>query len=188
MQAAGPDPWPSGCECGGSDTMNALAANDIEAADPLALVSAHLDPLADRHPPNLASSVQETGRRSGADGSIVTGTPCPALADPGPAWLSLSGKQTPRSTEAFLRFADRGHGPGIPPDAGVNKLRLVVTDVPDAASRHLCQRRCLERLAASSARCWRLPRAGGNRRDSRLGGEKSRVRDHGRDCAARPAH
>ena len=61
------------------------------------------------------------GRR---DGPIVTGTPCPALADPGPAWLALSGKQTPRSTEAFLRFADRGHGPGIPPDAGVNKLRL----------------------------------------------------------------
>src|SRR5882724_7384434 len=111
-----------------------------------------------------------------ADGPIVTGTPCPALADPGPAWLALSGKQTPRSTEAFLRFADRGHGSGIPPDAGVNKLRLVVTDVPDAASRHLCQRRCLERLAASSARCWRLPRAGGNRRDSRLGGEKSAVR------------
>jgi hypothetical protein len=32
-------------------------------------------PLADRHPPNLASSVQETGRLGGADGSIVTGTP-----------------------------------------------------------------------------------------------------------------
>src|SRR5271170_6696848 len=31
MQAAGPDPWPGGCECGGGDTMNALAANDIEA-------------------------------------------------------------------------------------------------------------------------------------------------------------
>jgi len=30
MQAAGPDPWPGGCECGGGDTMNALAANDIE--------------------------------------------------------------------------------------------------------------------------------------------------------------
>ncbi len=35
-----------------------------------------LDPLANRrHPPNLASSVQETGRRSGAGGSIVTGIP-----------------------------------------------------------------------------------------------------------------
>ena len=33
MQAAGPDPWPGGCECGGGDTMNALAANDFEAAD-----------------------------------------------------------------------------------------------------------------------------------------------------------
>ena len=33
-----------------------------------------LDPLADRHPPNRASRVQETGRRSGAHGSIVTGT------------------------------------------------------------------------------------------------------------------
>ncbi len=36
MQAAGPDPWPGGCECGSGDTMNALAANDIMAADPLA--------------------------------------------------------------------------------------------------------------------------------------------------------
>jgi hypothetical protein len=33
MQAAGPDPWPGGCECGGGDTMNALAVNDFEAAD-----------------------------------------------------------------------------------------------------------------------------------------------------------
>jgi hypothetical protein len=94
----------------------------------------------------LARAMDEILGTHSADGPIVTGTPCPALADPGPAWLALSGKQTPRSTEAFLRFADRGHGPGIPPDAGVNKLRLVVTDVPDAASRHLCQRRCLERL------------------------------------------
>ena len=31
MHAAGPDPWPGGCESGGGDTMNALAANDIEA-------------------------------------------------------------------------------------------------------------------------------------------------------------
>jgi hypothetical protein len=37
MHAAGPDPWPGGCECGGGDTMNALAANDFEAADLLAL-------------------------------------------------------------------------------------------------------------------------------------------------------
>jgi hypothetical protein len=37
MQAAGPDPWPGGCECGGGATMNALAAGDIEAADLLAL-------------------------------------------------------------------------------------------------------------------------------------------------------
>ena len=37
--------------------------------------AARLDPLADRHPPNLASRVQETGRHSGADGAIVTGTP-----------------------------------------------------------------------------------------------------------------
>jgi transcriptional regulator of acetoin/glycerol metabolism len=28
MQAAGPDRWPGGCECGGGDTMNALAANE----------------------------------------------------------------------------------------------------------------------------------------------------------------
>ena len=33
MQAAGPDPWPGGCECDGGDTMNVLAANDFEAAD-----------------------------------------------------------------------------------------------------------------------------------------------------------
>src|SRR5260370_27032187 len=91
MHAAGPDPWPGGCECGGSDTMNALAANDIEAADPLALVSARLDPLADRHPPNLASSVQETGRRSGADGSIVTGTPA-RLTPLGHPTINLDGR------------------------------------------------------------------------------------------------
>jgi transcriptional regulator of acetoin/glycerol metabolism len=28
MHAAGPDRWPGGCECGGGDTMNALAANE----------------------------------------------------------------------------------------------------------------------------------------------------------------
>ncbi len=39
------------------------------------LPPARLDPLADRHPPNLASSVQETGRCSGADRSVVTSTP-----------------------------------------------------------------------------------------------------------------
>ena len=33
MQAAGPDPWPGGWECGGGDPVNALAANDFEAAD-----------------------------------------------------------------------------------------------------------------------------------------------------------
>src|SRR5258706_15496489 len=37
MQAAGPDPWPGGCGCGSGATMNALAAQDIEAADLLAL-------------------------------------------------------------------------------------------------------------------------------------------------------
>src|SRR5258706_2171111 len=36
MQAAGPDPWPGGCGCGSGDTMNAFAASDLEAADPLA--------------------------------------------------------------------------------------------------------------------------------------------------------
>jgi transcriptional regulator of acetoin/glycerol metabolism len=28
MHAAGPDRWPGGCECGGGDTKNALAANE----------------------------------------------------------------------------------------------------------------------------------------------------------------
>ena len=37
MQAAGPDSWPGGCECGSGATMNALAAGDIKAADLLAL-------------------------------------------------------------------------------------------------------------------------------------------------------
>src|SRR5260370_37132743 len=37
MQAAGPDPWPGGCGCGSGATMNALAVQDIEAADLLAL-------------------------------------------------------------------------------------------------------------------------------------------------------
>src|SRR5260221_13109400 len=37
MQTAGPEPWPGGCGCGSGATMNALAAQDIEAADLLAL-------------------------------------------------------------------------------------------------------------------------------------------------------
>src|SRR5258708_20963277 len=37
MQAAGPDPWPGGCGCGSGATMNARAAQDIEAPDLLAL-------------------------------------------------------------------------------------------------------------------------------------------------------
>src|SRR5258708_36180064 len=37
MHAAGPDPRPGGCGCGRGATMNALAAQDIEAADLLAL-------------------------------------------------------------------------------------------------------------------------------------------------------
>jgi transcriptional regulator of acetoin/glycerol metabolism len=28
MHAAGPGRWPGGCECGGGDTMNVLAANE----------------------------------------------------------------------------------------------------------------------------------------------------------------
>src|SRR5260370_18408435 len=54
------------------------------------LSSARFDPLADRHPPNLASSVQETGRRSGADRSPVTATPAP-LTPLGPPPLHLHG-------------------------------------------------------------------------------------------------
>jgi hypothetical protein len=34
-----------------------------------------MEDCADRHPPHRASRVQETGRSSGPDGSIVTGTP-----------------------------------------------------------------------------------------------------------------
>jgi hypothetical protein len=37
MHAAGPDPWPGGCERGGGDTMTAPAADDLEAAGLLAL-------------------------------------------------------------------------------------------------------------------------------------------------------
>src|SRR5438128_12324139 len=51
MQAAGPDPWPGGGECGGGDTMNALAANDFEAADLLAL--ARLDDAPGRPVPDM---------------------------------------------------------------------------------------------------------------------------------------
>ena len=39
--------------------------------------AARIDPLADRHP-LIVPTVQETGRCSGADTSIVTGTPCVA--------------------------------------------------------------------------------------------------------------
>jgi hypothetical protein len=62
------------------------AARSRSTADPRQhplLPSARLDPLADHHPPNLASSVQETGRRSGSDGSFVTGTPPARAHSPG---------------------------------------------------------------------------------------------------------
>jgi hypothetical protein len=45
-----------------------------------ALASARLDPLVDRHLPDRASRVQETGRHSGADGSIVTGSSAALIA------------------------------------------------------------------------------------------------------------
>ena len=53
-------------------------AGPADAGDPRQdppLPPARFDPLADRHAPHRASRVQETGRFSGADGSIVTGTP-----------------------------------------------------------------------------------------------------------------
>jgi hypothetical protein len=43
-------------------------------ADPGQDSPTRLDPLVDRHPPNRASRVQEAGRHSGPDGSILTGT------------------------------------------------------------------------------------------------------------------
>ena len=57
MHAAGPDPWPGGCESGGGDTMNALAANDVVAAGLLALArlaGRRAGPLRPRHGPGLA--------------------------------------------------------------------------------------------------------------------------------------
>jgi len=77
MQAAGPGPWPGGCECGSGATMNALAAGDIEAADLLAL--ARLDDGAPgrcgppwsqpgRPEPDMIATAQETNGRRGAAG------------------------------------------------------------------------------------------------------------------------
>ena len=50
------------------------AAPEDPGQDP-PLPPARLDPLVDRHPPNRASRVQETGRHSGADGSLPA-PPC----------------------------------------------------------------------------------------------------------------
>ena len=62
MQAAGPDPWPGGCECGGGDTMNALPANDIEAAEPPGPARRRrAGPLRPGHGPSLAAPYR-TGR------------------------------------------------------------------------------------------------------------------------------
>ena len=45
MHAAGPDCWPGGCGCGSGDTMNAVTANEPEAADLMALARMAGDPV-----------------------------------------------------------------------------------------------------------------------------------------------
>ena len=96
-------PWPGGCECGGGDTMNALAANDFEAADLLAL--ARLD--------------------DGAPGRCG-----PAMA---PAWPPRTGREgmtqtlVPRGSGRAARaaaMAGRGgsrRGPAVAPEVSAGR-------------------------------------------------------------------
>ena len=64
------------------------------------------------------------------------------------ALLAFTGDDGPRrQVGQYARASGQDGDDG--PDPG---RRLVVTDVPDAASRHLCQRRCLEALDAGACR------------------------------------
>ena len=69
MHAAGPDPWPGGCERGRGDTMNALAANDIEAADLLALARPGDDGARGRRGPAVVTAWPP---RAGCEGTTQT--------------------------------------------------------------------------------------------------------------------
>ena len=66
MQAAGPDPWPGGCGCGSGATMNALAAQDIEAADLLALARLDDDGASPAVTPPQVSDGQAVARPDAA--------------------------------------------------------------------------------------------------------------------------
>src|SRR5260221_14752633 len=94
MQAAGPDPWAGGWGCGRGATMNALAAQDIEAPDLLAL--ARLDD-------------------DGAPGRC--GPPWSQPGRPGPDMIATAqdpmDPRPPPETSGRYRAADRS--PGHPP-------------------------------------------------------------------------
>ncbi len=65
VASRGPDPWPGGCGCGTGDTMTLFAANDLEAADRLAL--ARLDD--DGAPPAVTPATGQAAAPRGQPGS-----------------------------------------------------------------------------------------------------------------------
>src|SRR5258706_8999852 len=105
MQAAGPDPWPGGCGCGSGDTMNAFAASDLEAADPLARPGDGAAPCSGGPPrPQLA--------RRDPDMIAAAHEPVDARGPP-VAPAETSGGRSPAAP------APRPPPPGAPPPAGV---------------------------------------------------------------------
>ena len=117
LQAAGPDPWPGGCGCGTADMMNVFTANDLQAADLLALArpgDAAAPPAvapppashgAGRHAIRLAGAGQVTASPGGDDRSSARPRPpaarheaylsCPCGS--GRARDSSSGRHAARS-------------------------------------------------------------------------------------------
>src|SRR5260370_27622641 len=128
MQAAGPDPWPGGCGCGSADTMNARAAQDIDAADLLALARLDDDGAPGRcgppwsqpgRPvPDMIATAQEpmdprpppetSGRHRAA--APAPGPP-PGTARPAGMIAAASGRARPQLTPAPARLRQRRRGP-----------------------------------------------------------------------------
>lgn len=104
LRAAGPHPWPGGCGCGTGDTMNVLAADELEAADVLALARLDDDgvPPVVTPPPARDAKSRHPIRLAGA-GQVTTGQAEWIAAAPGRARQQL--------TPALSASASAAHSP-----------------------------------------------------------------------------